>query len=157
MGDAMTTAATTSANRVPSHTAPNVNERIRNKAIDSIRHYAQNPAGIGERLRELDREWDVERALETGSSVLSLTGLAIGYLITPWGYLLTLVVQGFFLQHALQGWCPPLPVFRRKGFRTRDEIDRERFALKAIRGDFDGISGAGAMTAPRAYEAAERN
>lgn len=153
----MATAATTSANRVPAHTNPSVNEKIRETAIDSIRSYASNPAGIDERLRELDREWDVERALETGSSVLSLTGLAIGYLITPWGYLLTLVVQGFFLQHALQGWCPPLPIFRRKGFRTRDEIDRERFALKALRGDFEGIAGAGAMIAARAYEAAERN
>jgi hypothetical protein len=45
-------------------------------------------------------------------------------------------VQGFFMQHALQGWCPPLPVFRRLGFRTQYEIEQERYALKAIRGDF---------------------
>jgi hypothetical protein len=46
------------------------------------------------------------------------------------------LVQGFFLMHALQGWCPPLPVLRRLGFRTVMEIDRERNALKALRGDF---------------------
>jgi hypothetical protein len=44
------------------------------------------------------------------------------------------------LQHAVQGWCPPIPVLRRFGFRTADEINRERYALKALRGDFDGIS-----------------
>jgi len=47
------------------------------------------------------------------------------------------LVFGFFFQHATQGWCPPIPVFRRMGVRTRREINRERYALKALRGDFD--------------------
>lgn len=46
------------------------------------------------------------------------------------------MVGGFLLQHALQGWCPPVPVLRRLGFRTQTEIDEERYALKALRGDF---------------------
>ena len=45
----------------------------------------------------------------------------------------------FLLQHALQGWCPPLPLLRRLGVRTQAEIERERYALKAIRGDFAGV------------------
>jgi hypothetical protein len=40
-----------------------------------------------------------------------------------------LIVQGFFLQHAIQGWCPPLPVLRRLGFRTVQEIEEERAIL----------------------------
>ena len=36
----------------------------------------------------------------------------------------------FLLQHALQGWCPPVPILRRQGFRTRHEIDAERQALR---------------------------
>jgi hypothetical protein len=40
------------------------------------------------------------------------------------------------MQHVLQGWCPPLPLFRRAGFRTCEEIQIERAALKAVRGDF---------------------
>ena len=43
------------------------------------------------------------------------------------------------IQHALQGWCPPLAVLRRLGFRTAKEINEERFALAALRGDFDKI------------------
>ena len=49
---------------------------------------------------------------------------------------LTGAVLGFLFQHAVSGWCPPVPVLRRLGFRTRGEIDREKFALKAMRGDF---------------------
>jgi len=50
------------------------------------------------------------------------------------------LVSGFLLQHALQGWCPPVPVLRRLGFRTMAEIDRERYALKTLRGDFVGLT-----------------
>src|SRR5438874_9255842 len=35
--------------------------------------------------------------------------------------------------------CPPVPVLRRKGVRTRREIDAERYALKALRGDFSSV------------------
>jgi len=57
--------------------------------------------------------------------------------------LLTTMVQGFFLQHALQGWSPPVPLFRRLGFRTQNEIESERYALKALRGDFTDLRGNG--------------
>jgi len=49
------------------------------------------------------------------------------------------VVTSFLPQHAVQGWCPPLPVFRGLGLRTRREINREKYALKALRGDFEGL------------------
>jgi hypothetical protein len=32
-------------------------------------------------------------------------------------------------------------MFRRRGIRTRKEIDTEKFAIKALRGDFAGIDG----------------
>jgi len=49
------------------------------------------------------------------------------------------VVLPFLFQHAVRGWCPPVPILRRKGVRTRREIDAEKYALKALRGDFSGI------------------
>jgi hypothetical protein len=49
---------------------------------------------------------------------------------------LPMAVTGFLLQHAIQGWCPPVPVLRRLGFGTFYEIEEERQALKALRGDF---------------------
>ncbi|HJS07611.1 MAG TPA: hypothetical protein VJ809_08115, partial [Pirellulales bacterium] len=50
------------------------------------------------------------------------------------------VVLSFLFQHAVQGWCPPVPVLRRLGVRTREEIDREKYALKALRGDFSEVA-----------------
>lgn len=126
-----------SSDRVKVNTDDALNERIARDAGVRITFYAQNPELIDERLQQLDEEWDIERALETGSSCLTLAGLVLGVGSSRKWLLLSMAVQGFFLQHALQGWCPPLPVLRALGFRTADEINQERYALKALRGDFD--------------------
>ena len=126
----------TSARRVTDQSDPAVTDDIRRQTEMHVAYFAAHPDEIDRRLRELDEEWDVERALETGSSTLTLAGLVLGTVVSRKWLLLSLAVQGFFMQHALQGWCPPLPAFRRLGFRTQYEIERERYALKAIRGDF---------------------
>ena len=120
-------------NRVANQTDPEINARIARHTDVNIAYFTQHPEQIPNRLRELDDEWDIERALETASSSLTLAGIMLSILRGRTWLLLSVMVQGFFLQHALQGWCPPLPVLRRMGFRTAHEIDRERFALQAIR------------------------
>ena len=101
---------------------------------------AGGPGAITRRLDELDREWDIERTLEANAASAVLAGVLLGALVDRRFFLLPAVVGGFLLQHALQGWCPPLPVFRRMGVRTQSEIEEERHALKAIRGDFESIT-----------------
>lgn len=136
----------TSATRVPAATSPENNSRINRRTAESVRHYAENPQEISRRLEELDREWDIERALETTAASLAFTGSVMAMRRKSW-LLLPAIVTGFLFQHAVQGWCPPLPILRRLGFRTRREIDEERFALKALRGDFGPIGpGAGDST-----------
>ena len=90
-------------------------------------------------MRRLDTEWDVERTLESNAATLALTGTLLGIFVDRRFLAIPIVVSGFLLQHALQGWCPPVPLFRRQGFRTMREIDTERYALKALRGDFGKI------------------
>lgn len=104
---------------------------------------------IADRLRELDEEWDVERLLQVNASVLVMLGVALGAKVDRRFLALPAAVFAFFGQHALQGWCPPIPVFRRLGVRTNREIARERYALKAMRGDFDDLPGKDAAPAPR--------
>ncbi len=43
------------------------------------------------------------------------------------------------MQHAIQRWCPPLPILRKLNIRTSKEIEQEKYALKTIRGDFDDL------------------
>ena len=123
-------------------TPERINEKILGKTRAELAgHLAGGREGIDQRLRALDREWDLERALETGAATLTLTGTALGAFVHRRFLVLPAAVAGFLLQHAIQGWCPPLPVFRALGFRTAREIDEERYALKAARGDFVGWVG----------------
>ena len=130
---------TPTATRVSRFDPPETREAIRRKTEQSIAYYVAHPEEIDARLVELDVEWDIERGLETGSSCLTLMGLALAIFKNRKWLLLSVAVQGFFLEHSLQGWCPPLPVLRRLGYRTQSEIDKERYALKAIRGDFRSV------------------
>ncbi|MBV9122128.1 MAG: hypothetical protein JO112_02050 [Planctomycetes bacterium] len=127
--------------RVALHTPATYNEAIRRRIEENVAHYAAaGPEAIDRRLEELDREWDIERTLEANAATVSLLGLALGAAVNRRFFLLPGLVAGFLLQHALQGWCPPVPLFRHLGFRTAAEIDQERYALKALRGDFRDLA-----------------
>jgi len=128
--------STNTVNRVPRHTSLEINRRIQRETEDRVLELAANPGAIPHRLRELDEEWDIERLLEANASVLAFTGAALGAFVDRRWLAVPLIVGGFLFQHAIQGWCPPIPMFRRLGFRTAREIDIERVALKTIRGDF---------------------
>jgi hypothetical protein len=123
----------TSKDPVRHSTAPEVNREIDSRTNSNIRRYANSSEEvIHRRIDELDQEWDIERALEVNASTLALTGLLLGVTVNRKWLLLPGVVLSFLLQHGLQGWCPPLPVLRRMGVRTRGEIDREKYELKAL-------------------------
>jgi hypothetical protein len=124
--------------RVRQHSAAHVNARIDAEAAARVREVVEaGPAAIVRRISELDREWDVDRALMVNFAVVGGIAFAVGATRTlrrgRWSNWLTLlpVQLAFLLHHATRGWCPPLPVFRRIGFRTSKEIAREREALVA--------------------------
>lgn len=126
---------TTTMERVQHHTAQEINERIAAVTRARVLDMSMRLQDIDRRLEELEREWDIERTLEANAAAVTLASMVLG---VRWRFFrfLPLVVGGFLMQHALQGWCPPVPVFRRMGVRTAREIDHERYALKALRGDF---------------------
>ena len=151
----------------PNTDANGIADRVReqspetsNKEIDRetegrlIRYATMSTEEMSRRIEELEREWDMERLLETNASALTVGAMAAfaatgsrKWLFVPG------VVMSFFFQHAVQGWCPPVPVFRRAGVRTRQEIERERYALKVLRGDFDGAGDQDGEAAARTEKA----
>ncbi|MCC2614078.1 hypothetical protein [Neorhizobium petrolearium] len=133
--------ATTTANRVSTQTSDEINRRLRREMQDRLAYYEVHPDQIESRLAELDREWDIERTLEANASSLAFTGTVLAATVDRRWLTLPIVVTGFLFQHAVQGWCPPLPILRRLGFRTAEEINQERYALKALRGDFEAHGG----------------
>lgn len=113
--------------------------KINLETYRNLQKFSDHPELIEERIQDLKHEWDFERTLEANASTLSLIGLALGYFVNPYWLLVPAVAMSFLLQHAIQGWCPPLPLFRMMGKRTFHEIEEERHALKALRGDYSHV------------------
>jgi hypothetical protein len=144
--------------RVRLNTADHVNEEIRRETERRIAFYVAHPEQIDGRLAELDQEWDIERLIETEAPTMTLTGIALGALLGRKWLVLPLFAQSMVLLHALQGFYPLLPLFRRMGVRTNREIATERYALKAIRGDFRQVpetAGDGRERADQAVQAGQ--
>ena len=130
---------TASAERdaVRANTANDVNARLAREARQRVQSYVgRSAAEMTTRIDELRREWDMERYLETNAASIAGTGVLLAAVHDRRWLIVPGIVLPFLLMHATQGWCPPVPLFRRYGVRTRQEIDRELYAMKALRGDF---------------------
>jgi hypothetical protein len=143
--------------RIRRLTAEAVNTRLKTRAEARVAYHARHPEEIGDRLRELDEEWDIERAIEMEAAGTILTGLFLGMTVSRKWLLLPVLASGLMLLHNLHGGYPLLPLFRRLGFRTANEIARERYALKAIRGDFLNLGTDGREKTHEAFIAARGN
>lgn len=140
--------------RVERNTQRELNELIRTQSDARLARLERGKAvELRARLAELDREWDIERVLQANASTLVILGSVLGAKVDRRFLLLPAAVLAFFAQHALQGWCPPLPILRRHGVRAAREIERERYAIKAMRGDFDSIPAPQAADVPHRVQA----
>jgi hypothetical protein len=149
--------AASTLRRVPANTRASVNERIRKKLEQRLALYSAHPELRDARLAELDEEWDIERVIQLEGPLTTLTGVLLAWRKDPRWLALPLFAQSMMLLHALQGFYPMLPLFRRMGLRTEQEISSERYALKLMRGDFERVpsTGSPAARADVAFEAAQ--
>lgn len=132
----------TKGDRVNVLTMEQLRQVIDRNTFENIKDYFdRSEIVISHRIKELDEEWDIERAVELNMSAWAITGFVLSIKNKYW-LTLPAVVAGFFAQHSLQGWSPPIKLFRYLKFRTRREIEREKHALKALRGDYSTITSA---------------
>src|SRR5947207_8821575 len=103
--------------------APSPEEAIGDPAHEAMSGYsAASPGMLRQRVRQLDREWDVERLTAATAGVLLLVGLRLASLWGEQWLVFPAVVAACLLLHALLGWTPALPLFRVLGFRRPQEI-----------------------------------
>lgn len=112
------------------------NARIDRETQGAIDQARTSPEQLEARLAELDREWNIDRALMLNfavvgglSSTLAMRSLVTRGKLGGWGALFFTQIA-FLAHHAVRRWCPPMLVFRRLGFRSQQEIDAERCVLK---------------------------
>ena len=115
-----------------------------NKAIDQetlalLEQYSDaTPEEVQERLMELDTSYDVECYVEMVGSGLTLAGIALATRFKKLWFL-PAITSGLVLAHSLPIWDPLTPILRLFGVWSRQEIEREKFALKLLRGDFERL------------------
>jgi hypothetical protein len=138
--------------RVRANTWPPVNDRLETETRLRLQRAAATAStdALTARVTQLDYEWDFNRTLETEASLVGIIGLTLGIAVDKRLLVLPGFVAAMLLLHATHGWYPWLPLLRRVGVRTQDEIDRERYGLKALRGDFSAIPPAGSAAGERA-------
>src|SRR6187551_1644222 len=102
--------------RVPMNSSEYANRMIEEQTEANLRaHRNDSPERLSQRIRELEEEWDIERTLEANAAGAVLLGVGLGALVDRRFFALPGLVAAFLMQHALQGWCPPLPMFRALG------------------------------------------
>jgi hypothetical protein len=122
--------------KVRTKTPPEINQAIDIETAAIVRFYAgKTDYEISRRIEELDKEWDIGRIVEVRAATVSLIGVILGLKRSKKWLILPTIASTFLLQYAIQGWCPPVSLLRRFGFRTRQEIDLEKYALQALRRD----------------------
>lgn len=138
-----------SPDRARRHTAASVLRRIDDDTLVHLMEVATNPAdAASRRLEALDREWDIDRTIEAEAATMGLIGLALGTFVRPVLLALPATVGAAVFLFGTRGMYPLLPIFRRLGIRTAREIERERYAVKALRGDFDALPDTGMIGKP---------
>jgi hypothetical protein len=126
--------------KVRAKTPPEINQAIDTETAAIVKFYAcKTDDEISKRIEELDKEWDIGRIVEVRAATASLIGVILGLKRSKKWFIMPIIASTFLLQYAIQGWCPPVSLLRKFGFRTRQEINLERNALRALRGDFDEI------------------
>ena len=113
--------------------AETVKQKGNVKTQNNLVHYANEPETvIKARIDALEREWDMGRLLELSGSVTTIAGVVLGSRVNKNWFWLPGIVAGFLAMHAVQGWCPPVPLMKAAGVRTRQEIDKEKYGLLEI-------------------------
>ena len=104
---------------------------------ENINHYYHNKSPIENRLRQLEKEISIEQIFQLHDAANVTVGVLLSvatrkqkWLILP---ALIAIVQSV---QAATGLRLGTSLLRKYGFRTKADIDKEKYALKALRGDF---------------------
>jgi hypothetical protein len=91
---------------------------------------------INERLVALDTEWSAGRVSKAAMAVVILLGTILTLTLDWWWVILPTAVGLLLLQYLFTQRSWLIRIFEELGFRTKAEIEQEKFALRTLRGDF---------------------
>jgi len=128
------------ADKIRARSPCRLNEQIDHCIATRIEDLAtRSDADRQAHLDRLDRAWSVDQAALVGLALVSMASTLAAWVRPRW-LGLAAISTASLLQAATGGGGAVIAVLRRAGLRTRSEIECERYALKALRGDFDFVT-----------------
>lgn len=104
---------------------------------DSVRFYGSLGAqAVSDRLKALEEEPDLESVATLGLAGTGVLALIFGILGSRLWRLLAWLALPLIFAHVRGRFAAPGEFLRTLGLRSRKEIEEEKYALKALRGDF---------------------
>lgn len=97
------------------------------------------PDAINDRLAQLDGEWSAGRVAKCILSVMILVGTILTLTLNWWWVVLPAAAGLLLLQYMFTSSAWMARVMQEAGFRTKAEIEQEKFALRTLRGDFRNL------------------
>lgn len=121
---------------------PAVNKAIDEATLAILECYkGATPEEIEGQLKALDEMWELECYVELATAVTTLSGLLLHFATGKRRWLGLAAIGGVAsLLHSLPIPDPVTPLLRGFGIWTRQEIERERHALKLLRGDYERVA-----------------
>jgi len=110
-------------------------------ATTSTAKFIPHPEVISARLQELERECDLERVQDLNNTIYELNGTLLGKILNKHFTELPVSTTMRLAQEAGNNWNPPAAMFKSLGYRTKEEIEKEKSALLFVKGDVDNEYG----------------
>jgi hypothetical protein len=123
------------------HTKPR--KEIDRDTARSIQYYSGRPIQlVSQRIEELEQEIPLEAFVYRGGAILTIASLTLLLLRhkTRTAWTLAVAVAALQLQYSYQGRNALTDILRKRGYRSRKEIEAEKYSLEALRGDFAALT-----------------
>jgi hypothetical protein len=120
-------------------TGPDVKLRreVNRNTARSIQYYSNRPIqSVSKRIEELEEEISLEAFVYRGGTGLAILALLLSRLKNRAAWILAVCITALQLQYSCQGRSVLTDVLRKRGYRSRKEIEVEKYSLQALRGDF---------------------
>jgi hypothetical protein len=107
----------------------------------SIRFYATHSSDLlNQRLKQLESETPIESIIHQNGGLLTIAGLILFLIRRRRWWIVPLTMATLQLQFSCTNRGPLVSFLRRRGLRSRREIEGEKLALRALRGDFSAVN-----------------
>jgi len=112
-----------------------------NSATNTAAKFIAHPEVISSRLQELEREWDLERVQDLNNTLYELNGTLLGTILNKHFTQLPVSTTMRLAQEAGNNWNPPAAMFKSLGYRTKEEIEKEKNELLSAKEEVDNDYG----------------